>query len=257
VLVILLLGGAAWASPLELSLDGGPATASLDDLNTSILVFNSLIEHLNATLAAIPGVTGTVDTMPPMISGASFRAAERYWVADWIAFTGSFGYYQTSTATRGQYVGSETSTIDVSASLSTISVLAGVRVQFLDVGLRLAADAAAGYYYATLDHAVTFEIPSEYPDVIAGVPPEGAGRDAGGAFGAEAGLSIAYPLFDSFSVEALVAYRWITVPALRHGAVPLDLDGNDTPESATLDGLSVQIGFSLAIDLSLDGEKGE
>lgn len=258
VLVILLIGGAAWAGPLELSLSGGPATTSLDDVNTSILVFNTLIDHLNDTLAVIPGVTGRVQTLPPMNSGASFRASERYWAADWIAFTGAFEYYRLSTATRGQYIGSETSTIDVSVGLSTISVLGGARAQFLDAGLRLAGDASFGYFYTTCDHAVTFEIPSEYPDVIAGVPPEGEGRNAGGTFGAQAGLSIAYPIVEGFCIEALIAYRWATVPALRDAtAGSLDLDGNGRPESADLDGLFVHIGISIAIDLSLDGEKGE
>jgi hypothetical protein len=258
VLVILLIGGTAWAGPLELALGGGPATTSLDDVNTSILVFNTLIAHLNETLAVVPGVSGHVQILPPMNSGASFRASERYWAADWIAFTGAFEYYSLSTATRGQYIASETSTIDVSVALSTIAVLAGARIEFLDAGLRLAADASFGYFYSTCSHAVTFEIPSEYPDVIAGVPPEGEGHYSGGTFGAEAGLSIAYPIVDGVCVEALVAYRWANVPALRDAtATSLDLDGNGTPESAGLDGLSVHIGFSIAIDLSLDGEEGE
>ncbi len=258
VLAVLLIGGAALAGPLELSLSGGPATVSLDEINTAVLVFNTLIEHLNETLAIIPGMSGTVQPLAPLNSGIALRASERYWVADPLAVTGAFEYHRTSAATRGQYIGSETSTIDVSLAETTLSFLAGVRVQFLDVGLRLAGDIAGGYFYTTADRSVVFEIPSEYPDAISGVPPEGSGRYSGGAFGLAAGLSVAYPVFDSVCVEALVSYRWARVPALRDAtATPLDLDGNGKPESASLEGLSVQLGFSLALDLSLDGEEGE
>ncbi len=258
VLGILLFSAAALAGPLEASISGGPATASLDDINTSILVFNTLITHLNETLAVIPGVSGTVGTLAPMISGMTLRTSERYWIADSIALTGGFEYYHVSTATKGQYIGAETSTIDVSASLTNLNFLVGSRVKFLDAGLRLAGDVEAGYFYSTLDHSVVFQIPSEYPGAISGVPPEGEGRHSGGTFGVEVGLSVAYPILDGFSVEALLSYRWATVPSLRDAAGNvLDFDGNGTPESVGLEGMSVQIGFSLALDLSPTGEKGE
>ncbi len=258
----ILAGAAAIASaaaqPFEVSIGGGPTTMSLDDINTSILLFNALITHLNETLAVIPGMSGAVDALEPLYSGMSVRASERYWVTDWLALTGCFEYGRAATATRGQYQGAATSTIDIAATLSNLSVLAGARLRFLDVGLRLAADAAVGYFYSTFDHAVTFQIPSEYPDAIAGVPPQGEDRHSGGTFGLSAGLSLSYPLFEEFSVEALVGYRWADVPILRNAAATaLDLDGNGTSESATLDGLSMQIGFTLALDLSLGGEKGE
>ncbi len=257
-LAILLLSGAALAGPLELSLHAGPAATSLTDINTTILVFNTLITHLNETLAVIPGVSGTVDTLGPMISGVALRASERYWVADWIAFGGRFEYNRLATSTRGQYHGAETSTIDISAAFHHLSALMGARVQFLDAGIRLAGDVAAGVFFATFDHAVVFEIPSEYPDAISGVPPQGEGRHSGGALGIEAGLSMSYPILDGFCIEALLAYRSATVRDLADPAGhPLDFDGSGTPESATLDGLSVQVGFSLAIDLSLDGGKGD
>jgi hypothetical protein len=258
VLVILLSSWTALAGPLELSISGGPAATSLNDINAAILVFNRVITHLNDTLPVIPGVSGRVDLLSPMTSWIALRASERYWLADWIAFGGRFEYGRLATATRGQYQGAETSTIDVSAALHNLSILVGPRVQFLDVGVRLSGDVAVGYFYTTFDHAVVFEIPSEYPDAIAGVPPEGEGRHAGGSLGFEAGLSMSYPIADGFSIEALLAYRSATIPVLADAAgQSLDFDGNGTPETATLDGLSVQIGFSLAIDLSLDGEKGE
>lgn len=248
---------ASSAQPLELSIGAGPTTMSLDGINTSILLFNTLIAHLNETLAVL-GVAGTVEALAPLYGGMSLRASERYWIADWIALTGGFEYGRASTSTRGQYHGAETSTIDISAELSSFSVLAGARVQFVDVGVRLAAEAAASYFYSTFDHAVVFEIPSEYPNVIAGTPPQGDDRHSGGSLGLIAGLSLSYPIFPGFAIEALVGYRWATVPVLRNAtATPLDLDGNGITESATLDGLSIQIGFSLALDLSLDGEKGE
>jgi len=259
VLVTLLLSWTALAGPLELSISGGPAVTSLNDINAAIDVFNRLITALNDTLDVIPGVLGGhVKPLASMITGIVLCASERYWVADWIAFGGRFEYSRLATSTRGQYLGAETSTIDVSAALHNLSILVGSRVQFLDVGLRLSGDVAVGYFYSTFDHAVVFEIPSEYPYAISGVPPEGEGRHAGGTFGLEAGLSMSYPIVDGFSIEVLLAYRSATIPVLTDaGGQSLDFDGNGTPESATLDGLSVQVGFSLAIDLSLDGEKGE
>jgi len=266
VMVILLLGGSALgaplgsasAQPLELSIGAGLTTMSLDDINTAILVFNTLITHLNETLAVIPGVSGAVDPLEPLYSGLDFSASERFWVSDWLALTGCLEYARAATSTYGQYHGADTSTIAVSATLSSFHVLAGARIEFLDAGLRLAADAAAGYFYSMLDHAVTFEIPSEYPDVIAGVPPEGEDRHSGGGFGLAASLSLSYPIVEGFAVEALVGYRWASVPTLRNAAgTALDLDGNGAPESATLDGLSVRVGFALTFDLSLGGEKGE
>jgi hypothetical protein len=258
VLVVVLLSGAAWAGPLELSLSAGPAATSLNDINAAIIFVNTLITLLNETLAVIPGVSGSVDTLAPMTSGLALRASERYWAADWIAFGGRFEYTSLATSTRGQYQGAEISTIDVSLAFRELSFLIGARAQFLNAELRLAGDIAGGYFYATCDRAVTFEIPSEYPDAISGAPQASEGRYSGGTLGLEAGLSLSYVIADGLCFEALLSYRSATVPELIDPAgQALDLDANDAPESATLDGLSVEVGFSLAIDLSLDGEKGE
>jgi hypothetical protein len=258
VLVVILLSEASLASPLELSLSAGPAATSLNDINAAIVFVNTLITLLNETLIVIPGVSGSVENLGPMTSGLALRASERYWVDDWIAFGGRFEYTRLATSTRGQYVGAETSTIDVALSVSELSLLVGARVQFLDAELRLAGDIAGGYFYATCNRAVTFEIPSEYPDAISGIPQLGAGRHSGGALGLEAGLSLSYAVTDGLCLEALLSYRSATIPRLDDAAgQPLDLDANDVPESAVLDGLSVEVGFSLSIDLSLDGEKGE
>lgn len=266
VLGILLVVGLAIGAPtaardagrLDVGIGVGPTTAALDDINTAIVLFNTLIEHLNETLAVVPGVTGSVAVLDPLYSGMSVRATERYWVADWFALTGSFEYGRTETSTRGQYHGAETSTIDISAVHAHWSVLAGAHIQFLDVGLRLAAEASLGYFHSTFDHAVTFEVPSEYPDTIAGIPDEGEDRHSGSAVGLGAGLCLSYPLFEGVSVEARIGYRWADVPTLRNAtATPLDFDSNGTTESADLRGLSLQIGLSLALDLSLGGEKGE
>lgn len=258
VIVVVLLGEAALAGSLELSLSAGPAATALNDINAAVGFVNTLIETLNETLAVIPGVSGSVRTLEPMTSGLALRAAERYWVADWIAVGGRFEYASLGTSTRGQYQGAETSTIDVALGFNQLSLLAGVRLQFLDAGLRLAGDIAGGLFYATCDRAVTFEVPSEYPSALSGTPQEGEGRHSGATLGLEAGLSLSYPVADGLSVEALLSYRSASIAELLDAASqPLDLDNNDSPESATLDGLSVQIGFSVAIDLSLDGEKGE
>lgn len=258
VLCVILLAGAAFGGTLELSLGGGPAATSLDDFNASILVFNAVIAHLNETFDVHPDVDGSVPPLAPLTSGWVLRAAERYWIGDAFAFGAQLAFGRTSTETRGQYHGSETSTIDVAASLQTVTASLGARATFLDVGLRLSADAALSYTHATFDHAVLFEIPSEYPSAISGVPPSGGGRHTGGAVGFEFGLSMFIPIVQGFGADVIVAYRSARVDSFSNpNGETLDFDGSGTPEAANLAGLTVQICFSLALDLSLDGEKGD
>ena len=134
--------------------------------------------------------------------------------------------------------------------------LAGCRATFLDAGLRLAAEGGVGYYYAVSNRAVVFEIPTEYPDVISGVPSEGEGRYSGGTLGFELGLSLSYPVTSWLSIGSSVSYRAATVNVLTDSAGgDFDLDGDGTPESVDLDGITVRLTFSLNIDLSLNGEK--
>ncbi len=254
--IMLLATAAAVAGPLELSIGGGPSATSLDDINASISVFNTLINHLNETFADHPDVSGTVGTLSPIVSGLSMHASERYWLADWIAVGAGVEYTRSGASTYGTYEGSETSTIDLSLASQTLGVLVGSRIRFLNMGLLLAADLAAGFYHSILDHTVVFEIPEEYPDAISGVPPESAGRSTGNTFGVEAGFSLAYPIAEWVTVGALLSYRSATIPALKgEDGQPFDLDGNGVPEAINLDGITVQFTFSIRVDLSLDGGK--
>lgn len=255
---VTLLAGAAFGGTLELSLGGGPAATSLDDFNASILVFNAVIEHLNETFDIHPDVHGSVPPLAPLTSGWILRAAERYWIGDAFALGAQLAFGRSATATRGQYHGAQTSTIDVAASLQTVTASLAARVTFLDVGLRLSADGSLTYTHATFDHAVLFEIPSEYPSAISGVPPSGGGRHTGGAVGFELGFSMFIPIVEGFGADVIVAYRSAHVADFSNpNGETLDFDGNGAPEAANLAGLSVQLCFSLAMDLSLDGEKGE
>ncbi|MEW5826278.1 MAG: hypothetical protein AB1778_05545 [Candidatus Bipolaricaulota bacterium] len=258
VVCAILLAVPALAGTLELSLGGGPAATSLDDFNSSILVFNALIEHLNETFDVHPDVAGTVPTLAPLTSGWTLCAAERYWLGEVFAFGATLSFARCTTATRGQYHGAETSTISVDAALQTVEAAVAARITFLDVGLRLSLDASLGYTHATFAHEVVFEIPSEYPSAISGVPPSSEGRHTGGTIGIHVGFSIAVPIVSGLSTEVVVAYRTAKVPGFRNAAgESLDFDGNGTPESANLAGLAVQLRFSLAMNLSLDGENGE
>jgi hypothetical protein len=254
--IILLAAFAAYAGPLEISIGGGPTATSLDDINASIVVFNTLIEHLNETFAVHPDVTGSVAPLMPMVSGLSLHASERYGFTDWLAVGAQLEYMRSSTSTAGSYQGAETSTIDIDLGFQSIGILLGARVTFLNLGLLLAADLGVGYYYASLDHDIVFQIPEEYPEVISGVPPEGSGHNAGGAMGFEAGLSLSYPVAPWLSLGSTVTYRSASIGRLTDAnGAELDLDGTGVPETANLDGIVVQINFSILIDLSLDGGK--
>jgi hypothetical protein len=254
--IILLAAWAAYAGPLEISFGGGPTATSLDDINAAIIVFNTLIEHLNETFAVHPDVTGSVDPLTPMVSGLALHAAERYWINDWLGVGAQLEYTRSGTSTAGEYQGAETSVIDVDLRFQGIGILLGARATFLDLGLLLAADLGVGYYYASLDHDIVFQIPEEYPEAISGVPPEGSGHNAGGTVGFEAGLSLSYPIAEWFTIGSTLTYRSASVGRLTDDqGVDLDLDGSGVPETANLDGIIVQLTFSINIDLSLDGGK--
>lgn len=254
--IVLLAGCTGFSGTLEMAIGGGPSAISLDEFNAAITTFNALIVHLNETFFVHPDVTGTVPTLNPMVSGFVARAAERYAVADWLAIGAEFEYAKSRTATSGAYHGAETSTIDIALDFQSIGILLGARATFLDVGLRLSADAAIGYYYGTLNHSIVFEIPSEYPDAISGVPPKADDHHSGGALGFDAGFTIDVPIGTGFSLGATVAYRSASIGTLRNAAgESLDLNGDALPEGANLDGISVRLMMSIQIDLSPNGGK--
>jgi hypothetical protein len=247
---------AALAGPLEMTFGVGPSAAALGSLNASIDVVNALIEHLNETFDVHPDVSGSVDLLNPMVSGLSFRIGERLWLTEWLGFGAAAEYFSTSTATDGFYEGSETSTIDVALGLRSVGITVGGRATFLDAGLRLAAEGAVGYYYLICDRAVLFEIPTEYPDVLSNVPPDGDARYTGSTFGFEIGLSLVYPVARWFTIGSTVLYRATGPSSVTDAAgAELDLIGDGTPDSIDLDGVTVRLAFSINIDLSPDGEK--
>ncbi len=247
---------AGMAGPLEMSLGGGPSATSLDAVNEAIGMFNSLIEHLNETFAVHPDVDGAVPSVPPIGSGLHLHAAERYWITDWFAFGGQIAYATSSTSATGTYVGEATSEIAVDLAYHAVGGTLGAEATFLDVGLRLGVFGGIGYTYALFDRRTLFEIPSEYPDVIAGVPPSAEGRYTGGTLGFEAGLALTYPIAPWLAIGSRLSYRSARVSELTDSSgAALDLDGDGVPEPLSLTGFAVQLAVSVHIDLSLDGRK--
>jgi hypothetical protein len=256
LLATLAASAGAIAGPLEITIGGGPAATSLDDVNASIGVFNALILDLNETFAVHPDVTGSVEQLGPMVSGLSLRIGERYWLGDWLGFGAHFQYARSSSAATGFYQGSDVSTIDVALDFDGVGIVLGGCATFIDVGLLISAEIGVGYYFAILDRSVVFEVPSEYPDVISDVPPEGEGRYTGGALGFEIGLAMSYPVTQWFAIGSVLTYRSATVDSLDDlEGTQLDLDGDGATESVNLSGVAVQLTLSLSIDLSLDGKK--
>jgi hypothetical protein len=252
----LVLSLAAHAATLNLTFGGGPAATPLAELNASLSAINILIEHLNETFEAHPDVDGSVAPLHLLKSAISLYGGESFQPVDWLGLGAHVEVLRSSTATSGTYTGASVSTIDVSLGFSTIALAVDAHVRFLDMGIQLAADLSGAYYRSTVRRAVVFQIPEEYPDTLSTVPPEGEGEYTGSAFGFEAGLSIAYPVAPWFVVHTILAYRSALIPSVKDSSgTALDLDGNGQPESIELDGLTVRIGFSICIDLSLDGGK--
>lgn len=250
------MGVAGIAGPLELGLGAGPSFTSLDSLNESIGTFNTLIGHLNETFDIHPDVTGTVAQMPSMGTGLYLTATEKYRLTDWFALGVHVEYMGSSSSTAGFYQGSEISQIDLSYRSHVLGAVVGGDVTFVDLGLRLGAIGGVGYFYTILDRKAVLQIPAEYPDAIAGLPPAGEGRYTGGTFGLEAGITLTYPIFDWFTIGTQVTYRTAEVDSLETSqGAGLDLNGDGQNESVNLSGLAVQFTFSINIDLSLDGGK--
>ena len=256
LLFVLLASLTGVAGPLEMWIGGGPAATSLAELNAAITVFNTLIIHLNETFEVHPDVSGTVESLDPILSGLSLRAGERYWLTDWFAVGGQVEYVSSSSETSGQYQGSSASTIDIALGFHNVGFLLSSRFMFLDMGLQLGAEAGVGYYYSVVTRDVLFEIPVEYTDGLSGVPADGSGRFTGGTIGFEGGVSLAYPVTPWFTIGSLLTYRSATVSSLSDGqGALLDIDSDGTPESINLSGITVQLTFSINIDLSLDERK--
>ncbi len=256
LLLLVLLGMTATAGPLELGLGAGPSFTSLDSFNESIGVFNALIEHLNETFDVHPDVTGTVAPMSTMGNGWYLSAAENYRLTDWLSLGAHVEYVGASSSTDGSYNGSDISEIDVSFNSHVLGIVLGGDITFVDLGLRLGASGGVGYFHTIFDRNVVFQIPAEYPEAIAGIPPEGDDLYTGGTFGLEAGITLSYPVFEWFTMGTRVMYRAATVDSLStSGGVELDLNGDGQGESVNLSGLAVEFTFSINIDLSLDGGK--
>ncbi len=254
--IVVLSGLAVTAEPLELGFGAGPSFTSLDSFNETIGVFNALIEELNETMDVHPDVSGMVASMPAMGTGVYLSAAEQYRLVNWFSLGAHVEYTGASSATVGFYQGSEISQIDVSLRSHVLGVVLGGDVTFVDLGLRLGANAGVGYFHTILDRKVVFQIPEEYPDAIAGVPPEGEGRYSGGAVGFEAGITLSYPAFEWLTVGTKVIYRTAEVSSLSTSqGIEMDLNGDGKSESVNLGGLAVQFTFSINIDLSIDGGK--
>jgi len=145
--------------------------------------------------------------MSTMGRGLYLSAAEKYRLTDWFALGAHVEYMRSSSSTVGFYQGSEISQIDVSYGAHVLGVVLGGDITFVDLGLRLGASGGVGYFHTILDRNVVFQIPAEYPDAIAGVPPEGEGRYTGGAFGLEAGITLSYPVFEWFTIGTQIIGR--------------------------------------------------
>jgi len=254
--VLILWGVTLTAGPLEVYVGGGPSAASLDEINAVILQFNTLIELLNETFELLPAVEGTVEPLDQMGSGIAIHAGERAWLSDRLGLGGTLEVFHSVTSTAGTYESSETSEISIALACTAVGLMLGGRYEFLDAGVVLSIDLGIGYTYASFSRAITFQVPPEYPDAIAGLPPEGESRYSGFAPAVEAGLTLSFTITDWLKIGSSLSYRLLSLGAMVDSeGNALDLDGNGTTEKVDLGGITVGFTFSILIDLSQDGEK--
>lgn len=254
--VLILWSVTLTAGPLELYFGGGPSAAALGEINAIKDLFNTIITELNSNIALLPEITGEIGELDQIGGGIAYQAGERFWLSERLALGGKLEYFRTATSTAGVYTSSETSEISIALNCYSVGLVLGGRYDFLEAGLVLSADLGIGYYYAGFDKAITFQIPPEYPEAISGLPPEGEGRYSGSTFGLEVGLSLSYPIADWLTIGSAIFYRSLTLSGMSDGAgTGLDVDGNGIAEEVDLGGITVQLAFSLSIDLSLEREK--
>ena len=257
--VLILWTATLAAGPVEVHIGGGPSAASLDEINAAITLFNALIERLNETFEELPDVEGSVETLGRMGSCIALQVGERFLLTEHLTLGGTLDMSHTSASTAGTYlstVSTETSDISIALTCTDVGLVVGGRYDFLNAGLILSADVGIGYYYGIFRQAITFQVPPEFPDAIAGLPPEGENRYSGFAPAVEAGLVLSFPLTDWFKVGSSVSYRFLTFTGMTDGqGNSIDLDGNGIPEKIDLGGITVELTFSILIDFSLEGRK--
>ncbi|UCF09624.1 MAG: hypothetical protein JSW65_06075 [Candidatus Bipolaricaulota bacterium] len=248
------------AGDLDLHVGAGPSMATLGELNTVVSRFDAIIAVLDEFFDQLDEVQGTVGPIGRAGRGLSLSAGERYWLTERFALGGEVSYFGSSEGTSGIYTSKQgaegtQSTIDIQLRSRLLSAALETQLVFLNADLTLGAVMRLGYHYASLDVFSLFEIPAEYPDVLAGVPADIDDRFVGGAFGGELGLTVRYPLFPWLHGHAEVTYRYVPLRVTNAEGFHLDLDGNGTPEQIDLGGFTVRLGLSVRVDLSDEGRK--
>ena len=254
--VLILFSSAIAAGPIEFYFSGGPSAAALTDIQAIVDRLNAIIAELNDTIATLPDIVGEVQPIDAIGGQVAYQAGERYWFGERLALGAKLEGFRVFTSTQGAYASSEASEISVDLNCYAVGLLAGARYDFLSVNLLLSGDLGFGYYYSAFDRAVTFQIPPEYPTAISGLPPEGSARYSALAPGIMAGLSLHFPITDWLAVGSSLFYRSLVIGGMSDSeGVSMDLDGDGTAEKVDLSGITVQVTFSLAFDLSPQREK--
>ncbi len=258
ICLLLLLAWPAAAGSLEFAVAGGPTAVALVEINADVDRVNAIIRHVNETLALLPNVEGQVPEIERLGGGICLEAAERYRLTDWLGLGGKLSYARAAGEMSGQYLStdtSEVSMVEMALDLVAVGALLDMTFDFLDAGIMLGGELAAGYYFVGLSHNSLFEIPQEYPEALSGLPPDAQAQYTGGGFGLEASLSVSIPVFSGFSIETAVAYRYAQASLADGSGQRPDLDGNGPVDGTDLSGMTVRIGFSLEVGIPGSDEK--
>jgi len=248
VLVPLAIEAGEWDSHFS----AGPSLTSMGELTTVVARFDAILQVLNDYFEEFPAeVRGVVPPIRRIGGGVSVIAGERYWLWPGFALGIATEFSHSRDGTSGVYQSRERDyAVDVHVEASLLGAALDVQAIVLDAGIRLGVGIRLGYYLARLDVLSSFEVPQEYPDQLAGIPPDLEDRFTGGAFGGEFAFVVSYPIAPWLTARAEAIYRVVPAQLANTVGDQLDFDGNGTPERISLGGFAVRLGFSLRLDLS-------
>jgi hypothetical protein len=262
-IVLLVLGPlSADGGELDSHFAVGPSLTSLGEIRTVVERFDAILGILNSYFEAFGAdVRGSVAPIGSIGGGISVTAGQRYWLLPGFGVGAVVAFAQCRDGTSGVYESRSGSTltpypVNIRVDGRLLDAALDLQAVLLNAGVRIGAGIRLGYYFGRLDVVSVLEIPDEYPDQLAGIPPEVDDRFTGGAFGGEFAITLSVPIASWLTVRGEAVYRIVPMQLTNEIGDQLDFDGNGIPERISFGGLVFRVGVCLRLDLSSEGWEG-